>query len=394
MALFDMMQTLSETRVGEVGEAPAEPCLAAPPGSAGAPLSRPKTLRLGSLTLASRYFLSPLAGYTNMPFRVAVRELGGLGLATTELVSTRALLLGSRKTDEFIETCPADSPFAVQIYGADAKEMCEAAQWLENYGAAVIDINMGCPVPKVVKNGGGSAMMCNVAGTTALVRSIVEAVRIPVTVKMRLGWDEQTLTAPRLARAFEQAGVASVMVHGRTREQGFSGRVNLDGIRSVVEAVEKMPIIGNGDVRSIADAERMFAVTGSAGIAIGRGALLNPWIFAQLCSWETSGQIGSIPTYDQRLDFMARHYGLLVEQARRTVCEPDVPQVRRLVFARPEAGQGDTSAFDDAGMRGRLRGDRDDAESEGAAGTLESWRDAGDCGAGGADLALVRCMVQ
>jgi tRNA-dihydrouridine synthase B len=191
-----------------------------------------QTLRLGSLTLQSRYFLSPLAGYTNLPFRVAVRELGGLGLATTELVSTRALILNSRKTKEYIETSAEDAPLAVQIYGADAGEMCEAAQWLENYGAAVIDINMGCPVAKVVKNGGGSAMMCNVGATTALVRAIVEAVRIPVTVKMRLGWDEQTLTAPKLAREFEQAGVAAVTIHGRTREQGFSGRVNLDGIRA------------------------------------------------------------------------------------------------------------------------------------------------------------------
>jgi nifR3 family TIM-barrel protein len=279
-----------------------------------APLSRVKTLRLGSLTLASRYFLSPLAGYTNHPFRLAVRELGGLGLATTELVSVRALLLGSAKTSEYIETCDVDSPFAVQIFGADPIEMRDAAQWLEGYGADVIDINMGCPVAKVVKSGGGSAMMCNVAGTTSLVRGIVEAVRIPVTVKMRLGWDDANLTAPNLARAFEQVGVAAVMIHGRTREQGFGGKVNLAGIRAVVEAVEAMPIIGNGDVRSIADAERMFAETGCAGIAIGRGALLNPWIFAQLCSFEQTGEIGTIPTYDQRLDFMARHYDLLVQQ--------------------------------------------------------------------------------
>lgn len=275
----------------------------------------PKTpFRLGSLTLQSRYFLSPLAGYTTLPFRMAVRELGGVGLATTELVSTRALLLGSVKTNEYIETCPADWPLAVQIYGADAVEMRDAAQWLENYGAAVIDINMGCPVNKVTKNGGGSAMMCNVGATTYLVRTIVDCVRIPVTVKMRLGWDDANLTAPQLAREFEQAGVAAVMIHGRTREQGFSGHVNLDGIRAVVEAVEQMPIIGNGDVRSSADAERMFHETGCAGIAIGRGALLNPWIFSQLCSWECTGELGAIPTYDQRLEFMSRHYSCLVQQ--------------------------------------------------------------------------------
>ncbi len=273
-----------------------------------------KSLQLGSLTLQSRYFLSPLAGYTNFPFRVAVRECGGLGLATTELVSTRALLLGSSKTYEYIETCISDAPLAVQIYGADAFEMRDAAQWLESYGAGVIDINMGCPVNKVTKNGGGSAMMCNVGATTQLVRTIVDGLRIPVTVKMRLGWDDANHTAPKLAREFEQVGVAAVIIHGRTREQGFSGKVNLAGIRAVVEAVERMPVIGNGDVRSIADAERMFAETGCAGIGIGRGALLNPWIFAQLCSWETSGTIGAIPSYDARLDFMHRHYHLLVEQ--------------------------------------------------------------------------------
>ncbi|MBI3821530.1 MAG: tRNA dihydrouridine synthase DusB [Planctomycetes bacterium] len=274
----------------------------------------PRTLQLGNLTLRSRYVLSPLAGYTNFPFRLAVRELGGLGLATTELVSTRALLLGSAKTSEFIETCPQDAPLAVQIYGADAREMCDASQWLENYGAAAIDINMGCPVNKVVKNGGGSAMMCNVGSTVALVKSIVEAVRIPVTVKMRLGWDDLNLTAPNLAREFEQVGVAAVTIHGRTREQGFSGNVNIAGIRAVVEAVESMPIIGNGDIRSIADAQRMFDETGCAGIGIGRGALLNPWIFAQLCSFEQTGELGFVPTYDHRLDFMTRHYYLLVEQ--------------------------------------------------------------------------------
>ncbi len=270
--------------------------------------------RIGSLTLQSRYCLSPLAGYTNLPFRVVVRELGGLGLATTELVSSRALLMGSKRTNEFIETCAGDAPLAAQIYGSDGRELGEAAQWLENYGVAAVDINMGCPVNKVVKNGGGSALMCNAVGTTALVKQVVEAVKIPVTVKMRLGWDELNLTAPRLAASFEQVGVAAVTIHGRTREQGFSGQVNLAGIRAVVEAVESMPIIGNGDVRTIAAAERMFHETGCAAVGIGRGALLNPWIFAQLCSAECTGQPGTIPSYYDHLGFMGRHFRRLVEQ--------------------------------------------------------------------------------
>jgi tRNA-dihydrouridine synthase B len=268
----------------------------------------------GSLRVASRYLLSPLAGYTNMPFRLAIRELGGLGLATTDLVNGRALLQASRRTMELIDTCPADRPLAVQIYGAEPREMAAAAQWLENYGASVVDLNMGCPVHKVTRGGGGSALMCDPGKTIALVRAVVEAVRIPITVKMRLGWDEQSLSAPHFAREFEQVGVAAVIIHGRTRAQGFSGRVNLDAIRAVVEAVERIPIIGNGDIRSSADAEQMLRVTGCAGVSIGRGALLNPWIFAQLAKWEATGDPGPAAGYEQRVGFMHRHFHLLVEQ--------------------------------------------------------------------------------
>src|SRR5262245_50807945 len=184
-----------------------------------------RDLTFGSLKLASRYLLSPLAGYTNLPFRLAIRELGGLGLATTDLVNARALVRASRKTMELIATSAADRPVAVQIYGADPAEMADAARWLEDYGVSSVDINMGCPVHKVVRGGGGSALMCNAGSTTAMVRTVVEAVRIPVTVKMRLGWDDQNLTAPALAREFEQVGVAAVIIHGRTRAQGFSGGV-------------------------------------------------------------------------------------------------------------------------------------------------------------------------
>jgi nifR3 family TIM-barrel protein len=242
-----------------------------------------------------------------------VRERGGLGLATTDLISARALLLRSRRTMEMLGTCPEDRPLAVQIYGNEAPVMCEAARWLEGYGVSVVDINMGCPVHKVTRGGGGSAMMCSPASTVELVRAIVEAVRIPVTVKMRLGWDEANFSAPFFAREFEQAGVAAITIHGRTREQGFGGSVSLEGIRAVVEAVESIPVVGNGDVRTIGDAERMLSVTGCAAIAIGRGALLNPWIFNQLTSWETAEQTLERPTYEDRLQFMARHFRLLVQ---------------------------------------------------------------------------------
>src|SRR5262249_39669812 len=157
-------------------------------------------------------------------------------------------------------------------------------------------------------------LLCDAGKTVGLVRAIVESVRVPVTVKMRLGWDDSSHSAGFFAREFEQAGVAAVTIHGRTRAQGFGGSVNLDGIRAVVEAVERIPVIGNGDVRTITDARRMFDRTGCAGIAIGRGALLNPWLFAQLRRWEITGDPGPAGSYQERLDFMHRHFHLLVEQ--------------------------------------------------------------------------------
>jgi nifR3 family TIM-barrel protein len=265
--------------------------------------------------------LAPLAGYTNLPFRLAVREAGPPGLATTDLVNARALLIRSRKTMELIATSPADHPLAVQIYGANPQEMADAARWLESYGVASIDINMGCPVHKVTRGGGGSAMMCDTSSTIALVRTVVEAVRVPVTVKMRLGWDDSQLTAPFFAREFEKAGVAAVTIHGRTREQGFGGQVKLAGIRAVVEAVEHIAVFGNGDVRSLAGAAEMLRETGCTGIAIGRGALLNPWFFAQLERWERTGDPGPPASYAQRLELMQRHFRLLVEyQTERFAC--------------------------------------------------------------------------
>lgn len=268
-----------------------------------------QTVMLKNVRLQTRYVLAPLAGYTNLGFRMAVRRLGGLGLATTDLVNARALLRQSPKTMDLLLTCPEDRPLAVQIYGHESPIMAEAARWLEEFGVTSIDINMGCPVNKVTRGGGGAAMMCAApAETIGLVRAVVEAVRVPVTVKMRLGWDAKNLSAPFFAREFEQVGVAGLTIHGRTRAQGFTGSVDLTGIRAVVAAVERVPVFGNGDVRTLADADRMLAVTGCAGLAIGRGALLNPWFFQQLVEWETTGRVATHPTYADRLDFMEYHF--------------------------------------------------------------------------------------
>jgi nifR3 family TIM-barrel protein len=255
-----------------------------------------------------------MAGYTSLAYRLSVRENGGLGLVTTDLVNARSLIEGRRRALELVETCAADRPMSMQLYGSDESEMTRAARIMVDLGSTIVDINMGCPVRKVVKTGGGSALMCDTAGATRMVAAVVEAVGVPVTVKMRLGWDKQTLTAPELARSFEQVGVAAVIIHGRTRSQGFRGDVDRDGIRAVVEAVDSMPVVGNGDLRTIADVARMFDETGCAAVSIGRGALGNPFLFRQLASWAQTGDPGTEPSFAERVDMMERHFRGLVER--------------------------------------------------------------------------------
>lgn len=270
-------------------------------------------LKLGRLELSSNLFLSPLAGYTNLPFRLVIRELGGIDLATTDLVNARSLLERNRKALKLIETCPEDRPLAVQLFGAVPEEMRDAAQYLESIGVQSIDINMGCPVRKVCRVGGGSAMMTELGRTSALVRSMVESVRLPVTAKMRLGWDAENLTAPDLTRALEDAGVAGVFVHGRTREQGFGGTVNLAGIRMVVQAAKTIPVIGNGDVTTPEAARVMIEQTGCAGVSIGRGAFYNPWVFRNTRQLLDRGMVSDDPSFDERVQVMTRHLDRMVE---------------------------------------------------------------------------------
>jgi len=278
-------------------------------------------MALGGLPIPSRFFLAPLAGYTSLAFRLAVRQCGGLGLVTTDLVNARSIVEKRGRAFELAETCPEDRPMSIQLYGHVASEMRQAARWAVEHGASAVDINMGCPVNKVVKSGGGSALMCQADAAVELVASVVDAVEVPVTVKMRLGWDDETLIAPALARALEGAGVAAVIVHGRTRAQGFRGDVSRAGIRAVVEAVERIPIVGNGDIRTIADAAATFRETGCAAISIGRGALSNPFIFRQLAHWAEHGTPGPEATFEERVDLMARHFHALLERrGERLAC--------------------------------------------------------------------------
>jgi nifR3 family TIM-barrel protein len=270
-------------------------------------------MRIGPHELSSNLFLSPLAGYTILPFRLTLRELGGLGWVTTDLVNARSLLERNRVALQLVATRPEDQPMAIQLFGSVPEEMRDAAVMCQELGAQAVDINMGCPVKKVVNIGGGSAMMNELGKTAALVRGMIAAVKIPVTAKMRLGWDDDNLTAPDLARVLEDAGVAAIFVHGRTRAQGFSGGVNLAGIRSVVQAVRAIPVIGNGDITTPEAAKHMLDETGCAGVSIGRGAFYDPWIFRRTDHFLRTGELTPEPDFAERLRVLRRHFERYLE---------------------------------------------------------------------------------
>ncbi len=271
-------------------------------------------LSIGPRVMPSRYFLAPLAGYTHLAFRRVIRELGGLGLATTDLVQATLLLARKPRSMELIQTDPHDIPLSIQIFGGKVGELAKAARWLEGQGYQGIDLNMGCPMAHINGQGGGAKLMCDTDGACGLVEQVVNAVSIPVTVKMRLGWDSNRLNAPVLAREFERLGVAAITIHGRTRAQGFHGSVSLDGIRSVVEAVDRIPVIGNGDVRTPHQALEMRRFTGCQAVAIGRGALLDPWIFQRIERAIRGENTDAPPSNEDQIEFLRQHFHLMYEQ--------------------------------------------------------------------------------
>ena len=262
-------------------------------------------LRIGSVELENPLLLAPIAGYCDLAFRLIVRSVrgpsGGVGLACTDLLCPQAILAESTKTLWLAATCPEDQPVCMQLYGADGDIMAEAARWAEAHGATTIDINMGCPVDKVTKKNGGSMLLCNPTHTVETVaRKVVNAVKVPVTAKIRLGWDDGQLITDVLPPMLADAGIAAVTVHGRTTEQRFRGTARWvtsgrDCIRAVVETMARthpnVPVIGNGDVKSAQDARRMMDETGCAGVMIGRGALGQPWIFRDAAHYLRTGEL-------------------------------------------------------------------------------------------------------
>lgn len=274
-------------------------------------------MKIGSLQLNNPVISAPMAGITDRAFRTLAKE-AGCGLVCTEMVSDQALLYGNPKTCSLLDISGETGPISMQIFGSNPGYMAGAAEIVESRGADMIDINMGCPTPKIVKNGEGSALMREPEKAAGVVRAVVERVNVPVTVKMRRGWDEQSVNAVELARLVVDAGAAAITVHGRTRSQFYTGKADWGIIAAVKRAVD-VPVIGNGDIWTPRDALAMMEQTGCDGIMIGRASLGNPWIFSQTVHFLKTGEILPGPSLGERVATALRHLDLLVEIKGETV---------------------------------------------------------------------------
>ena len=268
-------------------------------------------MQIGTLKLDVPLLLAPMAGITDLPFRVICRELG-CGMTVSEMVSAKGLLYKNVKTFDMLRIDPGERPTAIQLFGSVPAELAEAARIVAGNGADVIDFNMGCPVPKVVNNGEGSALMKNPQLAYEILARMTDAVSVPVTVKFRAGWDSEHINAEEIAVLAEKAGVAAVAVHGRTREEYYSGTADWDIIRKVKEAV-KIPVIASGDIFTPEDAVRCKNETGCDGLMIARGARGNPWIFRQIKEFEKSGQYQDKPSFDEVAAMILRHTKMQIE---------------------------------------------------------------------------------
>lgn len=269
-----------------------------------------KTLKIGNVELENPYVLAPMAGVTDLPFRLLCKEQGA-GLLCMEMISAKALQYNNKNTKALLEIDERECPVSLQLFGADPDIISEQAKRIENLPFQILDINMGCPVPKVVRNGEGSALMNQPKLVYDIVYKTVRAIQKPVTVKIRKGFNDDSINAVEIAKIIEEAGGAAVAVHGRTREQYYSGEADWNIIRRVKEAV-KIPVIGNGDVTSGERAISMMEQTGCDGVMIGRGAQGNPWIFRELLEYERTGQIPERPTKEQIRETMLRHAKLQI----------------------------------------------------------------------------------
>lgn len=293
---------------------------------------------IGNVNVANQVIMAPMAGITDKAYRIIAKSFG-CGLVFTEMISDMGLIYGQVRTRRIADTTDEKRPIAVQIFGSDPETLSRAALIVQELGADIIDINMGCPTPKIVKNGEGAALMLDIPKCRRIIRQIVNAVQVPVTVKMRKGWDESNITCLELARTAQEEGASAVTLHPRTRMQFFSGRADWEMIKRVKEAVQ-IPVIGSGDVHTAQDAQLMLEITGCDAVMIGRAAMGNPFIIRETVELLTNGKVLPPPTAEERLEVALRHLDLAIKYKGEWVAVREMrKQLTWYIKGRPGAAQ-------------------------------------------------------
>ena len=270
-----------------------------------------KKLKIGNIELENNLILAPMAGVTNKPFRMICKEYG-VGMVCTEMASARAMLHNDVKTKRLLNTDGEKRPISMQIFGSDEESIAFAAKYVSNM-ADIVDINMGCPAPKVVKNGDGSKLLLDLEKAEGIIKSVVQNADVPVTLKIRKGWDKENIVAVEIAKIAEKSGIAAITVHGRTRSEFYTGKADLEIIKKVKENV-KIPVIGNGDIVDGETAKRMFEYTGVDGIMIGRGSFGNPWVFREIITYLNTGEKIEPSSNEEKLEVIKKHIHMAVEE--------------------------------------------------------------------------------